>query len=266
MIYRSDPNLSGDAACTVLTGWNQTLFRNVTPSYNEEQSMTYVRVLEAAFDSTLNQVIIALDNRALEATGAAAENSAVGLDVDQWKNEVFGLNSIMLAYIQSLIVSYVDGPEVSSDHIFIQPPNATFGQSMCENQIITSTASYSFSVLGLVIILVFGGLIILTNLFLEPLIRVLRRLRRNDTGAYRQLEWDLTETLQLQRLVYEGQGIGRWKGEPNVVPVATEEDKFGIPQWHAEGDARRVSRDVISYGKASSPLMNNGMRATVTEL
>ena len=87
----------------------------------------------------------------------------------------------------------------------------------------------SFSIFGIAMILAFGGLIVLINLLLEPVVRFLRKRTSMGEGAYRQLEWDLMSTLQLQRLVYEGQGTGRSEGEVDDIPVTAE--RVGIPQW-----------------------------------
>ncbi|KAK0509919.1 hypothetical protein JMJ35_007313 [Cladonia borealis] len=264
-----NPNLPPELGCTSWNGWEQTLLSPSTQpqlSFNSRQNATYTRLMEAAYAASLDQVLIALDQGILFAAQYAAKDLTVELPSDWWKEEVVQLNSIMLAYMQSLMVSYVTGPELSAYDIYIKPPSTPEEQEFCENQIIQNTSFYCFSVLGMAVILVVGGLIILINLILEPLVRLFRNMIKRDHGLYKQLEWDMTETLQLQRLVYEGQGSGTWHGEPDVVPVTTHGDRFGIPKWMGVGDAKRISLGGASaFESVDSPLMKGEVRTVVTE-
>ena len=183
------------------------------------------------------------------------------------------LNNIMLAYIQSLMVSYVTGPwgsqqyKTSANDNWIEKPSTPEAQALCDNQIIFSRNYYSFSILGMALILAVSGFIILLNLTLDPLIRFIRHyITKSGHGAYKQLEWDMTETLQIQRLVYEGQGTGTWHGAPEDVPVTWHGDRFGIPEWTGAGEARRVPRGGSMWEKAGSPLMKTEGRIMMTEL
>ena len=264
-----NPTLPIGRACTTLNGWNQTLQSPYTVpnlSFNDRQFATYLRLMEAAYAASLDQVVSALDQRILLAAQEAAKDLSIGIPTDWWKEEVIQLNSIMLAYIQARMVTYVTGSFFNAYNQYIEPPSTPEEQEFCENQIATDNSVYCFSVLGMAIILVIGGLIILLNLVLEPLVRLFRNMRKNDHGLYKQLEWDMTATLQLQRLVYEGQGSGTWHGEPDVVPVTTHGDRFGIPKWMGVGDAKRISLGGASaFENADSPLMKGEMRTSVTE-
>ena len=265
-----NPTLPISQACTPVNGWNQTLQSptNVPDvAFNDRQFATYLRLMEAAYAASLDQVVSALDQRILMATQEAAKDLTISLPPDWWKSEVIQLNSITLAYIQSRMLSYVTGPWYNEYIHYIQRPSTPEEQEFCENQITTDNGFYCFSVLGMAIILVIGGLIILLNLVLEPLVRLFRNVRKNDHGLYKQLEWDMTATLQLQRLVYEGQGSGTWHGEPDVVPVTTHGDCFGIPKWTGVGDAKRISLGGASaFENAHSPLMKGEMRTSVNEV
>ena len=264
-----NPNLPpGPANCTQLSGWNQTLNTGqLNLNFNNRQHATLRRLMNAAYAASPDQVVIALDQEILLATQEAAKDLTNGLPPDQWKNEVGQLNSIMLAYIQSLMVSYVEGPWNPAYNRYIQRPSTPEEEEFCKNQIAADNSLYCFSILGMAITLVIGGLIILVNLTLEPLIRLFRNMRKTDHGLYKQLEWDMTATLQLQRLVYEGQGSGTWHGEPDVVPFTTHGDRFGIPKWTGVGDARRISLGGASaFEKVDSPLLKGEARTVVTEL
>ena len=268
-----NPNLPSQSGCTDLTGLVQASQSTPGISFNQKQNATYIRLQEAAAAASLNKVVISLDQEILLAVKSVAANQGIHLSIDQWKYEVINLNNIMLAYIQSLMVSYVTGPwGPKQDKIFaydnwIEKPSTPEAQAMCDNQIVFNRNYYSFSILGMALILALGGFIILLNLTLEPLIRFIRRhITRSGHGAYKQLEWDMTETLQIQRMVYEGQGTGTWHGAPEDVPVTSYGDRFGIPEWTGAGEARRVSRGGSMWEKAGSPLMKTEARIVVTEL
>ena len=264
-----NPNLPLEQACTALNGWNQTIQSpTAVPDlfFNDRQSFTYLRLMETAYAASLDQVVSALERNILLAGQEAAKDLSVTLPPDRWKDEVIQLNSIMLNYIQSRTISYVTGPDSDAYIKYIQPPSSPEEQEFCENQIETNNSFFCLSILGMVMVLVLGGLIILTNLLLEPLVRFFRNWIKNDRGLYKQLEWDMTNTLQLQRLVYEGQGSGTWHGEPDVVPVTTHGDRFGIPKWMGVGDAKRISLGGASaFESVDSPLMKGEVRTVVTE-
>jgi hypothetical protein len=62
---------------------------------------------------------------------------------------------------------------------------------------------------------------------LTTLIKRLRPdTRRSQDG---KLEWTLYELLQLQRMAYEGYGIGTWSGQTDLVPVTMFGEKFSLP-------------------------------------
>ena len=203
-----NPNLPSQSGCTDLTGLVQASQSIPGISFNQKQNAIFTRLQEAAAAASLNEVVISLDQEILLAVQSVAANQGINLSIDQWKCEVINLNNIMLAYIQSLMVSYVTGPQQDKTFAYdnwIEKPSTPEAQAMCDNQIIFNRNYYSFSILGMALILALGGFIILLNLTLEPLIRFIRRhITRSGHGAYKQLEWDMTETLQIQRLVYEG--------------------------------------------------------------
>ena len=266
-----NPNLPPESACSGLTGFSQAF--NLSDSdlgFSPAQNATFTRIAEAAVAASLDHIVLALDQDILIASQGVAENKVISLPDNQWQNEMLNLHNIMLAYMQSLMVSYVTGPSLFSSpsyQKYIIPPQTPEEEQLCRHQIVWRNDYYHFSILGIALILAIGLFIILVNLSLEPLIRTLRNIRKNDRGLYKQLEWDMTETLQLQRLVYEGQGSGTWYGLPDATPVTAHGDRFGIPEWTGTGDARRISLSSSSaLGKASSPLMKSEGRTVVTEL
>ena len=111
---------------------------------------------------------------------------------NQWILELQHLFSILLTYVQ---LQYATGTETAAYNRYLQPPTPS-ERWMCGNQIVQRSDHASFSVLGLAIILVVGGLIMLVNSFLSTLWPKLRP--RSALGEYRDAQWVSNELLELQ--------------------------------------------------------------------
>ncbi|KAH8696936.1 hypothetical protein GQ44DRAFT_733494 [Phaeosphaeriaceae sp. PMI808] len=100
----------------------------------------------------------------------------------------------------------------------------------CKNQKIKSSRYYSFSVLGLSVILFVGGFIMILGLFIESVAGCMGRLRRRkgSRSAYTRLEWQANSTLQLQRLAHEPLGFGTWSRTMENVPVTAAGELLGV--------------------------------------
>lgn len=85
-------------------------------------------------------------------------------------------------------------------------------------QKIITDAYVSFSMFGLLFILIFGILSIAISFSLEPILSCLQR--RAGLHHYSCSEWSINQTLQLQRLAYEEAGTGgKWSHTNEYVPV-----------------------------------------------
>lgn len=78
----------------------------------------------------------------------------------------------------------------------------------------------SFSLFGLYFTLVAGVLIIISSYVLEPIFECLYRRRKY--REYTFLEWSASETLQLQRIGFQGIGSGTWSGYTDNIPRTKE--------------------------------------------
>lgn len=85
-----------------------------------------------------------------------------------------------------------------------------------------SASHTSFSVLGLCITLILGGIIITLEITAEPLSRIIYR----STGLYKGLEWVANETLQLQRMTHEELGAGTWTGVTDNIPTTAKSERL----------------------------------------
>jgi hypothetical protein len=98
------------------------------------------------------------------------------------------------------------------------PPTDPVVAQMCSNQLVRSDGQHqSFSVLGLTLVLILGGIIIILGMVTDTVVGWLQTL----LGArYRRTQWILDEKLQLQRAAYEGFGVGgAWEGRMDGVPT-----------------------------------------------
>lgn len=75
---------------------------------------------------------------------------------------------------------------------------------------------------GLCFIYVIGALIIATSLLLEHIQAWL--YRRRNLKEYAYLEWTVNETLQLQRMAYQGLASGHWSRYTDRIPLAEPGD------------------------------------------
>ncbi len=175
---------------------------------------------------------------------------------NQWILEVKNIHATILASMQSLTLARISNPSSPSSHQYMDPANTQDEQTLCTSQIATRNDYASFSTLGIALILALGGVIIIIGLSIEPVTSAIRKSKRRATN-YRQMEWDVGEVLQLQRLAYEGQGMGHWSGEADSVPTTVREDRFGIPVWRRKGDDGEGEKEDVmeAGGKVDSPLI-----------
>jgi hypothetical protein len=106
-------------------------------------------------------------------------------------------------------------------------------------QKIVSTKYSSFNVLGIFLIIFLGGLIILLDMALEPVIATIKKRKFNRLMLRNQgytsrnhplhsvLEWRTTSILQPQRMAHEEAGYGKWDGCGGDNPVTRSDDDLG---------------------------------------
>lgn len=101
-------------------------------------------------------------------------------------------------------------------------------------QRILSSDYTSFSVFGLCFIYVIGALIIAISYLLEHIQAWL--YRRRNLKEYAYLEWTANETLQLQRMAYQGVGSGHWSRYTNRIPMTEAGDMLAdLPRSYPSG-------------------------------
>lgn len=111
----------------------------------------------------------------------------------------------MTAILQQAIIDYAVGPPntiTTWDQFLDKPSPGTLEHDLCSQQITRNPEYASFSVLGLVITFLIGGLIIILD-FLTPVIHRIRMHRRRKRDANAPDWWDLNDFLRLQERLLE---------------------------------------------------------------
>ncbi|KAJ0110219.1 hypothetical protein J7T55_000651 [Diaporthe amygdali] len=138
------------------------------------------------------------------------------IPTNQWKLDVTHWWATELAGVQAAFVNAAHGPIDPSLFQNTGRPSNKYMESLCHNQKILSTDYTSFSLFGLYFTFALGVLIILVSYLLEPIFEYLVRRRKYE--EYKYLEWTGNETLQLQRMAYQGLGSKAWSGYTDSVP------------------------------------------------
>ncbi|KAG8161019.1 hypothetical protein KVR01_009283 [Diaporthe batatas] len=134
----------------------------------------------------------------------------------QWQVDVQNWWAIFLASLQAGVVgTALASVDPALDPYKIPPYNSDL-HSMCKNQKIRSTRHVSFSLFGLYFTYTTGIFIIITSFIIEPIFTCLYKRRKYQEYTY--LEWATSETLQLQRIGFQGNNDGTWSGCTDPVP------------------------------------------------
>lgn len=249
MMQFCNPSLPEDSPnrCTPLAGLFDPedatpLFAANSPSESalEAQKARVAWVAKTVKGPDLSSLIMNLGAQALTSKYAVRQGLQGPIPTTQWQRDVEHWMSSALARTQASFVRLASGPSDDSVAPFHERPENATERTLCANQKILSTEYASFSVFGIVLILVLGGLIIILSMSLESLLGLLAR-RLYGELTYAQLEWCTNETLQLQRQVQEGLfGMGSWTGATKTVPkTKTSTQKLGVldlsershPRW-----------------------------------
>lgn len=188
-------------------------------------------------------------------------NQTKTLSSDQWQDEMVYLSQSNFAAIQHSLVDYARGSWLGG-HLC---DGGKYWTRLCSSQVcdelplrigtacrkrVRSSRHYSFSVLGLSIILTIGGIIQVLAFFLNPLLALLFGFRRyhgydNDDFEYAYAEWQAGSTLQLQRMAQQGVKAGAWSRATALVPVTKSGDFLAVLDLSECGHPRHPA-DLVS--------------------
>ncbi|KAH8886884.1 hypothetical protein GQ53DRAFT_874475 [Thozetella sp. PMI_491] len=158
-----------------------------------------------------------LGPQSLVSTQGARAGIQTLLPSNQWQLDVTNWWEGTLASLQIGAVLQATGPNDPSVNSMVVHPNGAEQEKLCHSQMILSTDYTSFSVFGLCFIFASGVLIIIVSFVLEPILGYLER--RHKYKSYELLEWQTGETLQLQRLGYQGLGTSTWSHGTDSIPL-----------------------------------------------
>ncbi|KAF1969458.1 hypothetical protein BU23DRAFT_601556 [Bimuria novae-zelandiae CBS 107.79] len=213
--------------CTKLDAYTAA----VTAAQNdlEYSPMQYGTVSTLALElylSTISQSIGGRGSSALRAQELVTGLLSGPLPKDQWKKEVEYWFTTGLSKMQKYFVDYASGPSNVFNGTHISKPHDAPSRQLCESQLLKAppgSNATSFSTLGVAIILAVGGLIIIAHIILEYVVANVV-----PTKSYKLVRWALDDKLQLQRLAFEGAGVGAWNAGIGAVPTTKRSQTFGM--------------------------------------
>ncbi|KPI39496.1 uncharacterized protein AB675_5103 [Cyphellophora attinorum] len=209
--------------CTPLTDYATAWTSIYDPklNLNDVQQLVASRIALNSRALSIHHGISGRGASALRATEYVSERAQLEIKPNQWQVEVNSWFDVGLARLQRSIVEYATGPDFLPEGTYLQRPGSTdvISKAMCGSQMVRSAdGTVSFSVLGISIIFAVGALIIFIYLILETCIGFLQRKMR--WGDYRRVRWVMDDKLQVQRMAFEGAGMGgEWRNLSGNVPV-----------------------------------------------
>ncbi|EXJ57499.1 hypothetical protein A1O7_07847 [Cladophialophora yegresii CBS 114405] len=214
---------------------------------NARQTATYRLLRDMVYSLRFNSFIMFLKNEILAANKLVYGSFGISspLVPTAWHIEIENIHNITLAGLQLNTISHAAATDVQIrpglqliDHIV--PETDADSLALCRNQRVKVTTHSSFSMAGILIIVCVSGLIILIDVILPGLVH--RFQRTSPVGDAAKQAWDEDDILQIQRLAFEGRGIGPWKGKSggNVPVTAGWDVRFRRDKVYAAGGKTEV--------------------------
>lgn len=221
-------------ACTPYLGISQLRdsFYETAPEgldFGTMQRATIFRMLYSLQVSTVYYATFTRLGSALRASETLATLTQRYLPPNQWHIEVGSWFDAGLARLQLRAQEYAAGPaSVPRGSTISKPDRLNLADipwyAMCGSQLVNdASATMSFSVLGMSILLCLGVLIILVSFSVDTVVGWIQ-LKLNK-GLHARMEWLVTDRLVMQQLLYQEMGQGHWDVSLGV-PVTARSDKF----------------------------------------
>ena len=245
--------------CTPLTGYQQAyaaVLNSTTLDFNTVQESVAARIILNSRTLSMYHSIGGRGAQALRVSETIQErNQMAQIPDNQWVVEVASWFGVSMARLQRSAVEYA-APSLRKNEYpagaYLQEPDGAISHAMCYSQKVGLVGdTLSFSVLGLVIILAVGGAAILLYLVLEPWVAWLQR--REQGGSYRRVRWVMDDKMQVQRMMFEGAGMGgTWMNLNGAVPFTQSREVFA-DLYHIDFKQPRLGRQWIAgLGKADA--------------
>lgn len=264
-----------DEDCTPLRGMADDTFDRYSP-WKTDRQRAMIKRADDIFGLglfTISGIVDRLGLASLTARHSLSGNIQGPIPANQWQKEVEHWVTSSLTSVQGSFVEAANGPSDAMME-FRRLPNGTEEAQMCRSQRIISPRYLSFSVLGLSLILTFGGVFMLLDFAVEPMVQYLekRRLKNgsDEEAAYARLEWSSNAILQLQRMAHEQVGRGTWSNTAGVNPVTLSDEKLAVldisdekhPQLRFPGDGPTRPDLKKSFSMGSSVIEEQAEKTT----
>ena len=162
---------------------------------------------------------------------------STSLPDNQWQLELQNAYNTSLALLQFWFNYHAYPPRIrvtpnSTYDQYVTQANTNEEVHICHNQKIRSSTYYSFSVVGLAIIILGGSAVILLSNLIPLTVQLWRKrkARQGNADAWRkQEEWALTDVLQLHRIALERYGLWPWKVDGEVPLLTGYSRQFKLP-------------------------------------
>jgi hypothetical protein len=261
----------GTTTCTELGGLYQVIDPTMIEALNLNENqratlgvLTYAAIATRAYltiQDLGNDFLLALDQAASANTGMQGNiysddiSPAVGLyysaplSDNQWQLEVEQVHNMALAKMQRMVINRPAPPTVDTDITydgknFIIMPVTDAEKNLCHQQKVRSPQHSSFSVFGLLVIILSGLLIMLLRFSLPSLVTLLRKGPRSQS---RLKNWAQMGVIHLMSYQLENQNDASWEDRSDSVPVTTEKGKKISWVPHSRSDS-----ELDSEGTAES--------------
>lgn len=212
--------------CTELRGYMAMNTVVQTIGLSPLQITTVILISMANQFTSITNAVYGRGASALRAQESNYQLEQYPIPNDQWLLECSGWMANSLARLQQGILSYATGPSGLSAGLEVWQPSDLESKYLCYSQLVRTTdGTISFQVFGLAIILILGTLILFINQVLDIVVGWFQS--RSKKWNYARLNWILDDKMQLQRMVYEEVGMGKWSKTTSNVPVTEYGEVFG---------------------------------------
>jgi hypothetical protein len=151
------------------------------------------------------------------------------LPSDQWQIELRGWFETSLAALQDQVIDFVSKNITNlKGFASVETPSGALADA-CHNQIVRNRGGFqSFSVGGILIILIVGIIVISISFYLDVAVGKFQRTHHRQ--EFKAEEWRLDSKYHQQRLAFQGAKLGTWEKENGDVPVTADNEKLPRPR------------------------------------
>lgn len=168
---------------------------------NPRQAAIATRIQQATYRTSFASMIQVLGGSSMLAFGNYVSCAPV-LPHDQWTKEIQNWFAMFLVNLQLFNAQFVTGWQFPGINKYVTPPPDDEGW-MCNAQIVRSPLYASFSVLGLVLIFLLGGVLLVLRVCTPYIVHKLQPSK--SLNGHRTTSWDELSLIELASQAFETQ-------------------------------------------------------------